>query len=118
MYEQKCIGCKRKHNLNVPLRPISIKDITENVINLKYACSCGCNFERTIERNSNTGMSENIILASEKEMSDIIKNRKPLGLFFRHDSETSLYIGVDNSHGDAFTEEFEKLEDCIDWLGK
>lgn len=45
-----CIRCKRKYDLNVVLRPVSIKYWTENglkVKNYKYVCTCGCCFERT-----------------------------------------------------------------------
>lgn len=44
-------------------------------------------------------------------------NYEPLGLFWRHDTDTGLYIGIDNSTGDAWTEEFETKEAMLRWLG-
>ena len=44
----------------------------------------------------------------------IIEERKPLGLFYSKEGET--FIAVDNSNGEAWTEEFETKEDCIDFL--
>lgn len=47
---ENCIRCKRKYELLVPLRPVSIRKWKENgktIINEKYFCNCGCQFERT-----------------------------------------------------------------------
>lgn len=41
---------------------------------------------------------------------------KPLGLFYNWDGDT--VIGVDNSTGDAWTEDFPTLEECLAWLKK
>ena len=46
--------------------------------------------------------------------SRIIETRQPLGLFLRRDGET--YVGIDNSNGDAWTEEFKSEADCLLWL--
>lgn len=48
------------------------------------------------------------------EADEIIEKRKPLGLFY--EKSTDLYIGIDNSQGDAFVEEFKTKENCIKWL--
>lgn len=53
---------------------------------------------------------------SEKEMSKIINNRLPLGLFYCWESENKIFVGCDNSKGDAYTEEFYVKERCIEWL--
>lgn len=41
-------------------------------------------------------------------------NYKPLGLFWRKDGDK--YIGIDNSNGDAWTEEFKTKEAMLRWL--
>jgi len=51
---------------------------------------------------------------SNDESRRIIEDREPLGLFFLKDGE--VYIGIDNSYGDAFVEEFDSLEACQKWL--
>lgn len=38
----------------------------------------------------------------------------PIGRFYHKDGD--VYVGVDNSTGDAWTEDFTTLEDCIQWL--
>lgn len=45
---------------------------------------------------------------------EIIEKYEPEGLFFF--TENGKYIGIDNSTGDAWTEEFETLEECEKWL--
>lgn len=44
----------------------------------------------------------------------IIENRVPLGMFV-HD-EGTVVVGIDNSTGDAWTEEFPDLTECLMWL--
>lgn len=44
----------------------------------------------------------------------IIESRKPLGQFFV--SYDNLCVGIDNSTGDAWTEEFPDLRSCFQWL--
>jgi hypothetical protein len=44
----------------------------------------------------------------------IIHSRKPLGLFYL--LHNGVYIGIDNSTGDAWTEEFTTLRHCKKWL--
>lgn len=53
---------------------------------------------------------------TQEEMVKVIENRKPEGLFYRYDKKDRVYIGVDNSTGDAWTEEFETLEGVIAFL--
>jgi hypothetical protein len=48
------------------------------------------------------------------EANNIIENREPRGHFLVKDGD--LFIGIDNSTGDAWTEEFKKQGDCVDWL--
>ncbi|ABR48748.1 conserved hypothetical protein [Alkaliphilus metalliredigens QYMF] len=59
-----------------------------------------------------------------KHISEIIDNREPIGLFYavgiKIDSTktncTMCYVGVDNSTGDAWAEDFRTEEECIAWL--
>lgn len=49
-----------------------------------------------------------------KEANQIIEMRKPLGLFVL---DTGIeIIGIDNSTGDAWTEEFPDMQECLLWL--
>ena len=53
-------------------------------------------------------------------LNEIIENRKPIGLFISREKRTGrkrgLFVAVDNSTGDAWTETFEKLKDAENWL--
>ena len=59
-----------------------------------------------------------------KHISEIIDNREPIGLFYAvgikidnaKTNGTMCYVGVDNSTGDAWTEDFRTEEECIAWL--
>lgn len=57
---------------------------------------------------------------TSEEASKIIETRKPLGKFFEIDFEAEeiIYIGIDNTTGDAWVEEFEDIEECICWLNQ
>lgn len=46
---------------------------------------------------------------------EIIETRKPLGLFYYREYN-NIIIGIDNSTGDAWIEEFNNLEECKKWL--
>ena len=45
---------------------------------------------------------------------EIIETRKPLGCFVY--SEGMEVVGVDNRDGDAWTEDFPNLVECLAWL--
>lgn len=51
---------------------------------------------------------------SQKEAHEIIYTRKPRGLFYEIDG--GIHIGIDNSTGDAWVEEFRAKEECFKWL--
>lgn len=55
-----------------------------------------------------------INLITKEEASLIIETRQPIGLFYEVDGD--LYIGIDNSTGDAWVEEFKTKEECLAWL--
>lgn len=44
----------------------------------------------------------------------IIEIRKPLGSFIIN--ENSLWVAIDNTTGDAWTEEFTNLDSAIKWF--
>lgn len=51
---------------------------------------------------------------TRKEASAIIETRNPRGLFYETDN--GFYVGIDNSNGDAWVEEFKTKEECFNWL--
>lgn len=51
---------------------------------------------------------------SEEKLMEIIETRKPLGCFVY--SEGMEVVGVDNRDGDAWTEDFPNLVECLAWL--
>lgn len=44
----------------------------------------------------------------------VIETRQPMGLFYAY--ENGVYVGIDNSMGHAWTEEFSSLRKCKAWL--
>lgn len=46
--------------------------------------------------------------------NQIIETRKPIGYFYTFAG--GIYTGIDNSTGDAWTEDFKSYEECVDWL--
>lgn len=52
----------------------------------------------------------------KKTASSIIENRIPLGLFWVKEDE--VYVGIDNTTGDAWCEEFKDLESCYKYLNE
>lgn len=51
---------------------------------------------------------------SKENVDNIIETTKPLGLFYTFD--TDKWIGIDNSSGDVFIEEFDSFIECYLWL--
>ena len=51
---------------------------------------------------------------SSEQAERIIDTRLPLGLFYVR--RAGVYIGIDNSNGHAWTEEFVNLRQCKRWL--
>lgn len=55
---------------------------------------------------------------SNKKFIEIVSDqhnwKKNLGLFWTN--EENAYVGMDNTTGDAWVEEFETLRGCLDWL--
>jgi len=56
-----------------------------------------------------------LIMKINNELAErIIETRIPLGLFYV--LKDGIYIGIDNSYSDAWTESFPNLRKCKRWL--
>lgn len=55
-----------------------------------------------------------IKLVTREEANQIFDTREPIGLFYEIDGDS--YIGIDNSTGDAWVEDFKTKEECFRWL--
>jgi uncharacterized protein YuzE len=55
-----------------------------------------------------------IVKITSEEAKQIIDTREREGLFYLH--EEGKVIGIDNTTGDAWTEEFDTEEQCFRWL--
>jgi len=53
---------------------------------------------------------------SREALDHIIEERKPEGMYFT--LEGSVWVAVDNSTGDALTEDFLDLEEALQWLAE
>lgn len=51
---------------------------------------------------------------SNKLAEKIIETGKPLGKFYTF--ENGIFVGIDNSTGDVWVEDFFKKEECLNWL--
>lgn len=51
---------------------------------------------------------------SREDADGIIERRHPYGLFFL--KEGDVYVGIDNSDGNAWTEDFPVKRKCLEWL--
>lgn len=55
-----------------------------------------------------------ILEVTRDEANSIIETREPRGLFYLEDGD--CIVGIDNSTGDAWVEEFPNFELCENWL--
>jgi len=51
---------------------------------------------------------------SRDQADKLIDTRIPLGLFYYLDA--GIYVGIDNTSGQAWTEAFQNLRKCKQWL--
>jgi hypothetical protein len=51
---------------------------------------------------------------TKEQASEVIETRTPVGRFYTKEGE--LFIGIDNSTGDAWTEEFKTKASCFKWI--
>ena len=71
---------------------------------------CGGSLEYEVGRVSRDGITK----VKPDILRQIIDTRQPLGLFYA--LESSVYTGVDNRNGKAWTEDFPDLRQCKRWL--
>lgn len=57
------------------------------------------------------------IIMTQAAIEQIIEIREPRGLFL-HKDKNDNWVAIDNSTGDAWTEDFKIKQDAIDWLEK
>ena len=55
-----------------------------------------------------------IRMITKAEADDIIATREPRGLFYLDAGKS--FVGIDNSTGHAWTEEFGTKAECLEWL--
>lgn len=55
---------------------------------------------------------------TQEELTEIIETYEPRGLFYMPDviENRKVFLGIDNSTGEAWTEIFDTLEHCKNWL--
>ena len=70
---------------------------------------------KTVTVKSN-GVETEINKVSSNDIKKIIDTMKPDGNFYCYDKKNKVYIAVDNTTGEAFTESFIDKKSCLDWL--
>lgn len=97
------------------------------VVGFMYCPDCGERINRDIKINGD-GIPERVCpecgvvrvdrgwykYVNQKEAIEIIEHRGRRGCFVQKDGGT--YIGIDNTDGDAWVEEFPDLIECLHWL--
>lgn len=61
-------------------------------------------------------MDREVKFISERIAQRVIAMRRPLGRFIQPDYNKSRFVAIDNSTGDAWTEEFATMGDAKAWL--
>ena len=59
-------------------------------------------------------MGPSITKITAEQAGRVIDTRSPLGLFYV--LRDGVYVGIDNSNGHAWTEDFPNLRKCKRWL--
>ncbi len=59
-------------------------------------------------------MLKEITKINQFEAERVITSRKPIGKFLV--TQDGCFTGIDNSTGDAWTEDFNDRDGCIGWL--
>jgi len=57
---------------------------------------------------------EKAIKTTLEKALEIIDTREPKGLFYTE--EDGVFVGIDNTTGDARTEDFDTVGECFIWL--
>ena len=58
--------------------------------------------------------AQDIVTPEEQSGNMLSPSFSPLGLFYA--KEDGVYVGIDNSTGHAWTEEFKRRSKCLRWL--
>ncbi|MDU7338595.1 MAG: ASCH/PUA domain-containing protein [Clostridium sp.] len=92
------------------------RELTRYVSYVLYGPVFGLNLDWCILSLQRMDVATNNLITnvSKQEASKIIARYSPRGLFWCIDG--SKFIGIDNSTGDAWTEEFETFKQCESWL--
>lgn len=53
---------------------------------------------------------------TNEEGAKIVIEREPRGLFYQKDGD--IIVGIDNTTGEEWTEDFKSLDECLAWLGR
>jgi len=74
-----------------------------------------CLFNGGVNMNTNNQIKE----LQTRDVSELFASYRnghyePIGLFYHRDGE--IFVGIDNTTGEAWTEEFEDLDSCLAWL--
>lgn len=77
--------------------------------NMKYAT------EEEKELESNEKSLEKPVLVTSKKGQQIMRDLEPLGMFY-YQEKNGDYVGIDNTDGEAFVEQFEDFGTCQKWL--
>lgn len=90
----------------------SVKDFSDNY---DLCPVCAKELERWFEGKSSP---KEKIEVKQIEADWIISDPKACGksLFWYYDENSGKYIGIDNTAGEAWTEEFATKQECFDWL--
>lgn len=75
--------------------------------------SRGCNMEFDYSLKHNKVINVTLV---DYVLDNVIESREPRGRFYAYDKDTGMYIGVDNSTGNAWVGEFGTKEYCLFWL--
>lgn len=67
------------------------------------------------ELESNEKSLEKPVLVTSKKGQQIMRDLEPLGMFY-YQEKNGDYVGIDNTDGEAFVEQFEDFGTCQKWL--
>lgn len=73
-----------------------------------------CIMSVTQHTKMNMEVIEMIKQVSNQVAGEIIEKRDQKGLFYTVEGNT--YVGIDNRDGNAWTEDFTEVQECLSWL--
>jgi len=72
--------------------------------------------EELVEKQCQESIGDEIKYITKEEADKVISERNPKGLYIINEPENNKTVAIDNSTGDAWTEEFDSEEEAIRWL--